>query len=1481
MLPKGFWKFNVQQLKAECTTRGLDISGITTRDALRKVVLEHEEVSEESGEQTVDVDWEKRKQIRAWEEDDRARVEKEKDKQREYEDRKREYEDKQREYALEKQREYEEKELEKRREHEYKLKELELGSPNYRAPEKVTPMRNIVKIPPLTETDDIEVYLGMFERIARTNEWEEKTWVTHLMQVLTGKAREAFMRMSPDATGQFSEVKKAILSRYDLSPEAYRKKFRGSKKDGNETFKEWGIRCRKYFEHWVGSSLKTAEELVELMIIEHLLNYTTPELQLWLRDRNPKSVEELTLLADSYRISRQGLRDNKPKVQWKPPSDQAGGSSSFEKGTGNPPSKPNGSRFVKCFKCGLQGHYKAECPKNTPVVNLCGSPSRKDNSLSKYIVQGKIMGQEVSMLVDTGSTCTLVSRGVVPDSALLNKSMSIRAVDNRLTRVPLAKLCIEGPAGKIDQEVGVIDNPMADVILGHDSFVILEGGENSLAVTRAQAKTFQSVQKNIAEKIERQAPNVTPLGNGSETVELGDDNMIPDIPLDDVPIGSKGRESGSHTANVSKLNTVVDDGILECGLKINSGVFKKLQQEDPTLEAIRKSVFNYPPQSKTGCYVVDGVIHRRFFPSQQGVASVDQIVVPQKCRPGLLELAHSIPLAGHLGVDKTRERLLCHYFWPGIYADVSQYCASCPQCQKAATGKHRLGKAPLKPIPVMGLPFRKIGMDIVGPLPRSKKGNRYILTVVDYATRYPEAFPLKTQSAEGIATAMIGMFARVGIPEEIVSDQGTSFMSELMTQLCQSLSVSQIRSSIYHPEANGLTERFNGTLKSMLRKFVHDDPETWDSYLPYILFAYREVPEASTGFSPFELVYGWEVKGPLSVVKSQWVDDPEDQSVVQHVLEMRHKLKTCLDVAHEHLKVSQETMKSWYDKAARVREFQVGDEVLVLLPSSARSLEAQWQGPYPVVRKLSDLDYEINVGKKRKTFKVFHVNLLKPWKNRKEIAMCTWVECAGPELAPIVKKPTESWRCADISDSLTESQRIGLESLLCEFSSVFTDRSSVTHVAEHHIDTGCADPIRQHNYRIPQVYQKAFRTEVEDMIEQGIIEESSSPWVSPVVIVPKVNPEGKHTGIRLCIDFKKINSVTKFDAFPLPRMEDLIEQLTSATFLSKLDLTKGYWQIPLTEETKEKTAFQTPFGLFQFTVMPFGMKTAPGSFQKMIQKVLKGTESFASAYIDDIVIRSQTWRDHLNHVREVLCRLQQANLKAKPSKCHFGQAGIVYLGHDVGCGTIRPLSAKIEAISVYPKPDNKKQIRAFLGLCGYYRKFCPNFSELSAPLSDLTSKKLPNKVKWTPETEQAFFSLKQALSTAPVLHLPDYQRLFIVQVDACERGLGAILCQRDEAGNECPVVFASKKLLDRERHLATVEKECLAMVWAVEHFRPYLYGRPFVVQTDHNSLVWINQVKDKNRKLLNWSLILQQYDITVQHKSGSANSNADALSRAH
>ena len=448
-----------------------------------------------------------------------------------------------------------------------------------------------------------------------------------------------------------------------------------------------------------------------------------------------------------------------------------------------------------------------------------------------------------------------------------------------------------------------------------------------------------------------------------------------------------------------------------------------------------------------------------------------------------------------------------------------------------------------------------------------------------------------------------------------------------------------------------------------------------------------------------------------------------------------------------------------------------------------------------------------------------------------------------------------------------------LHDLHKDFADVIRNTPGRTNLAVHSIETN-GPPTRLPPYRLPYCYRDSVKEELEEMLKHGVIERSNSPWASPMVLVKK-----KDGSLRVCVDFRRLNGVTRQDAYPMPRIDELIDRLGRAKVITTLDLSKGYWQVPVAAEDRAKTAFSSPYGLFQFTVMPFGLQGAPATFQRMMDELLRGTEGYSAAYLDDIVIYSDNWKDHMKHLKEVFRRLRKAALTVKFDKCQFGMDQCIYLGHMVGNGTVRPENSKLEALKEFPIPRTKTAVRGFLGLAGYYRRFIPNFAETAAPLTDLTRKTATKEVQWNSECGRAFEKLKSLLCGEPVLKCPDFEKPFVLQTDASDRGVGAVLSQLYE-GEDHPVAYFSRKLLPREEKYSVVEKECLAIKLAVQIFRVYLLGRSFTIQTDHRSLEWLDRLKDANNRLMRWSLALQPFQFSVQYRTGKANANADALSRA-
>jgi hypothetical protein len=393
---------------------------------------------------------------------------------------------------------------------------------------------------------------------------------------------------------------------------------------------------------------------------------------------------------------------------------------------------------------------------------------------------------------------------------------------------------------------------------------------------------------------------------------------------------------------------------------------------------------------------------------------------------------------------------------------------------------------------------------------------------------------------------------------------------------------------------------------------------------------------------------------------------------------------------------------------------------------------------------------------------------------------------------------------------------------------------------------------------------------LDEMDKVEVVRPSISPWAAPVVIVPK-----KDGTDRTCIDYREFNKVAVFVAHPLPKINDILASFENKIYFSSLDLTKGFWQIGLTEETIPKTAFTTVFGQYEFTRLPFGLNSAPAIFQSVMRETLAGILD-VHVYIDDIIIASATFDHHLETLDTVLGRLEDVNLKAKLQKCEFARTELLYLGHIINSCGISTDPEKVSAVRDLPEPTCVHDIEVFLGKVNYYSRFIPEYSKVAKPLFDLKRK----EAQWNfgkPELE-AFNKLKDALCTAPVLRHPDLQKEFQLATDASGYGLGAVLSQIHD-GDEHPVAYASRTLKDAETRYAVIEKEGLAVFWAIQHFEEYLDGAHFTVYTDHEPLLAMNTKPQVNKKLLDWSDRLSHLHFTIKYKPGKTNKNADMLSR--
>lgn len=451
-----------------------------------------------------------------------------------------------------------------------------------------------------------------------------------------------------------------------------------------------------------------------------------------------------------------------------------------------------------------------------------------------------------------------------------------------------------------------------------------------------------------------------------------------------------------------------------------------------------------------------------------------------------------------------------------------------------------------------------------------------------------------------------------------------------------------------------------------------------------------------------------------------------------------------------------------------------------------------------------------------------------------------------------------------------------LQGLVVEFASLFAlDATELgrTSIVTHTINTGDCPPVRQPPRRVPFSLRGKVCQLIDNMLKQGVIVPSSSPWASPIVLVAK-----QDGSTRFCVDYRKLNAVTKLDVFPLPRIDDSLDLLAGTQYFTSLDLASGYWQVGMHEDSQEKTAFTTHAGLYEFTVMPFGLCNAPATFQRLMESVLSGlARKKCLVYLDDILVIGRTFEEHLSNLREVFTRLTRAGLKLKPSKCKLARGEVDFLGYVVSRNGISADPKKVSAVIEYPTPVDLKSLRAFLGLTSYYRRFVPSFSSVAQPLYALTRKEVP--FVWSQECDVAFTQLKRALAESPVLAYPNFGRDFLLETDASGMGLGAILSQKQDDGTIRPIAFASRTLQNHEKNYGISELEALAVVWAVKHFRHYIYGHHCTVFTDHEALKSLLNTPHPSGKLARWGMALQELDLKIEYQPGRVNGRADALSR--
>jgi len=468
----------------------------------------------------------------------------------------------------------------------------------------------------------------------------------------------------------------------------------------------------------------------------------------------------------------------------------------------------------------------------------------------------------------------------------------------------------------------------------------------------------------------------------------------------------------------------------------------------------------------------------------------------------------------------------------------------------------------------------------------------------------------------------------------------------------------------------------------------------------------------------------------------------------------------------------------------------------------------------------------------------------------------------------------------DISfDEIPDKMRDKMRILLTEYKNIFAKTSydiESTDLIEHSIETEGSSPIRHRPYRTPFKLQEELKRHLDEMIKHGIIRESSSPWAAPILLVKKPNT----TETRIVVDYRSLNKITKHDSFPCPLISSIFDNLGNKKVFSTIDLASGFFQIPMEKKSIEKTAFICEQGLFEYLRTPMGLRNSPSTMNRLLLRIFKNKIGKSiQIFMDDILIMSNSYDEHIVHLRETFEILKRANLRAKAKKCSFMSKRVPFLGHIITPEGRIPNPATVEKVIKYKKPTTLKDLQGFIGLCSYYRTFVKNFSDIAHPLIELTKKSENKNVDWTEEAQKSFESLKSLLTTEPILAHPLFDLEFILQTDASGHSLGAVLSQVQN-GKEVAISYASRHLNAAEKKYPSIEREALAIIFGIRQFKHYLLDNPFTIETDCRPLLWLEKIKDTDSgRLQRWGITLSSMKYKIKYKEGKIHRNADFFSR--
>ena len=890
-------------------------------------------------------------------------------------------------------------------------------------------------------------------------------------------------------------------------------------------------------------------------------------------------------------------------------------------------------------------------------------------------------------------------------------------------------------------------------------------------------------------------------------------------------------------------------------------------------------------QRNKGCYHIrDGLLFRCEKVFGQ---TYENLVVPKDRRPHVLRLAHDL-CGGHMAMKKTRDRIrLSGLTWPTLTASCKSYCSSCEICQKRARVTC-YDSVPITAIPRATEVFSHWFSDVLGPLNiHENMEYNYCLVMIDSASRWPACFPLRSVTAKNICLAMLNLFQYTSMGTNVTlvsSDNASYFKAALTREFMNRIGVSPRFHVPGYPSSTGLVERAIGSIKSLVAKVAAEHPKKWTAYLPFIMWALREAPNETTGVPPYLIVYNRLPRGPLAILKESWLGNRDlPVSLGKKAEDFLRELKENLEAAHayvdEHTRAAQHKYVHYHNLRTRSKKFVVGEKCLILQPDSTASrVFSKWRGPAEIVEIKSPDSYIVELDGKRMHI---HANYLRHFNvrvdqltcNRTQLLHLFDVQLTCNDCAIIYEDDVDFGDVNFVEPSLFEadqgqllpSQVIDrsmlahlktdrqqqLLNLLDEYAACFSETPGLCTLVMHTIPTTPEFvPKRLRAYRVPENLKAEVDRQIAELLRLGFITESNSPMASPVVAVLK-RSSGSSGSVRLCVNFQYLNRYTLPDQIPLPNISEVVQKIGKARFISSFDATSGYYQCLVAPEDRWKTSFVCDNSQYLWIRCPFGLKSSGCTFIRMLKKVLDPIKNIAESYVDDIAVYSgdvtkvnneekEDWKRHLADLRLFFQKILESGLTLNLKKSQFAKSEVKFVGHVVGSGWRRADSEKVDTIKSLRVPETKRQVKQILGLFSYFREYIQDFAKIAKPLTDLTSKRVPEHFPWGSAEQEAFEKLKELLIEATInpLHVIDCSKPFTILVDACDYAVGGILVQPACDNTEQPVAFASCKLTPTQRRWPTIQKEGYGIVWALKKFKHWIFLGQITVVTDHCPLTY-------------------------------------------